>query len=392
MSQNLKKQQIQLKKLNYLLPLVAIGTVADCQSVLENTNRLLIKAGLSLFENTPITGLSLLLDQTKLAKNYTINEKLLLSSSELGFYLSPILNASGRISHAELSIRVLLPETFKSNNFTNLNKEFDTNNLKDLVAELVETNIKRKEMVKNILETLEIINNPDEAIIWVEGDLNKGIVGLLASRIVNIYDKPVFIVDTSSLTGSARSPEGFHIPEALKKCNPKYFEKFGGHPQAAGFTASSLENLVFIKQELNENIHTQKDQFTNQEKPSFKPESLEIPSEWQDLEYKKEIIWLTENEITVELLTEIFSLDPFGQDFPMPLLAFCIDKPEINFLANKHIQIFVNKDIKTILFNPDDDLLPLGKKNWILAKPNKNIWNNKISYQLIIEKILKIED
>lgn len=96
------------KKLNRLLPLVAIGTVADCQSIMDPINRSLVKSGLKILNSQShgIAGLDEILKQTgfdeKIRLGYQMN------SQDLGFVLSPILNSSGRISHAQLSIGCLL--------------------------------------------------------------------------------------------------------------------------------------------------------------------------------------------------------------------------------------------------------------------------------------------
>ena len=98
----------RLKKLNRLLPLVAIGTIADCQSILDSSNRILTKAGLSIINQQAhhLPGLTALLEQTgyleKISGGYKMN------SQDIAFTLSPILNSSGRITHAQISIALLL--------------------------------------------------------------------------------------------------------------------------------------------------------------------------------------------------------------------------------------------------------------------------------------------
>jgi single-stranded DNA-specific DHH superfamily exonuclease len=98
------------QKLNKLLPFVAIGTVADCQSILEPTNRLLVKAGLSLIskEQTPYPGLDELTKQTALSDKQ--HQGYQIGSRDLAFTYSPILNSSGRMSHAKLSIQTLIAD------------------------------------------------------------------------------------------------------------------------------------------------------------------------------------------------------------------------------------------------------------------------------------------
>ena len=190
----------QIKKLNRLLPLVAIGTIADCQSIIEPTNRLLVKAGLSILQRSShnIIGLNELIDQTglkaKIAQGYELN------SMDLGFTLSPILNSSGRISHARLSITTLITNNRLTNqvNLVKENEPFFNQPAKELAASLIQTNQDRKLMVKDILEEVETEAQKQfdsgAKMLWLEGNWNKGIIGLLASRLVNQYDIPVVVV------------------------------------------------------------------------------------------------------------------------------------------------------------------------------------------------------
>jgi single-stranded-DNA-specific exonuclease len=195
-----KKTSLRLSKLNRLLPLVAIGTVADCQSIIEPTNRLLVKAGLQILQNSThkIAGLSELMTQAGLTKK--ISEGYQLTSQDLGFVLSPILNSSGRISHARLSIATLL----KDHNIQNKNQlvaeniEHFQESGEELAKFLIDTNNERKAMVKDILGEVESEAKKQvesgKKTIWLEGEWNKGIIGLLASRLVNQYNLPVVVV------------------------------------------------------------------------------------------------------------------------------------------------------------------------------------------------------
>lgn len=212
---------VQISRLNRLLPLVAIGTVADCQSILEPTNRLLVKAGLQIMQKNQhgIIGLSELLAQTELTSK--MENGYIIGSSDLGFTLSPILNSSGRLSHAKLSISVLLGHR---------NNENEAQNLFENTQKLIETNTSRKQMVKDILVDLESQaelqkNNP---LIWLVGDWSKGIIGLLASRIVNQYNLPVVIISHSG----------------AKSINPDDEFNFEKPTQNQALKIFSLENLT----------------------------------------------------------------------------------------------------------------------------------------------------
>jgi single-stranded-DNA-specific exonuclease len=188
----------RLSNLNKLLPLVAIGTVADCQSILDQTNRLLVKSGLQILQNKKhgIVGLAELMNQTGLYKKMEAGYKL--NSQDLGYTLSPILNSSGRISHARLSISTLIAES--GNALIPENKEFRDLSAEDLAGRLIATNQERKQVVKDILNEVECEAkyqyDSGQKVLWLEGEWSKGIVGLLASRLVNEYNLPVVVVST----------------------------------------------------------------------------------------------------------------------------------------------------------------------------------------------------
>lgn len=224
---------VNLSILNRLLPLVAIGTVADCQSILDTANRLLVKAGLQVLAKNQhrIEGLTELLVQTglwtKMENGYQIG------STDLGFVLSPILNSSGRLSHAKLSISVLLGQ---KNNTQNEEK------LVENTKKLIQTNTDRKQMVKDILEELEIRaeKQKNEPLIWLIGDWSKGIIGLLASRLVNQYNLPVIIISSGNYQNS---PENSYNLEK----DPEDFEENSNLPKSEilkTFEIKKLENFI----------------------------------------------------------------------------------------------------------------------------------------------------
>jgi single-stranded-DNA-specific exonuclease len=194
----------RLAKLNRLLPLVAIGTVADCQSIIEPTNRLLVKAGLQILQNSThnIEGLNQLMIQTGLATKMESGYQL--TSQDLGFSLSPILNSSGRISHARLSIATMLAEADPQpkNLLVAENGEYINQPASALVSKLIQTNNERKQMVKDILQEVESEAKQQyesgQKTLWLEGNWSKGIIGLLASRLVNQYNLPVVVVSKCS--------------------------------------------------------------------------------------------------------------------------------------------------------------------------------------------------
>jgi single-stranded-DNA-specific exonuclease len=188
----------RISNLNKLLPLVAIGTVADCQSILDQTNRMLVKTGLQILQTRQhnLVGLEELMEQTGLNKKMRDGYKL--NSQDLGFTLSPILNSSGRISHARLSINTLICAGGSA--LVTENQEFRVLTKEDLAGRLIATNQERKQIVKDVLSEVESEAKSQfdsgAKALWLEGAWSKGIVGLLASRLVNEYNLPVVVVST----------------------------------------------------------------------------------------------------------------------------------------------------------------------------------------------------
>jgi single-stranded-DNA-specific exonuclease len=190
----------KIQRLNRLLPLVAIGTIADCQSIIDPTNRLITKAGIQILSNNShqIEGLSELMSQTGLEKQ--VNSKgFYISSQDLAFTLSPILNSSGRMTHAYKSIAALLStRTYAELPFLS-DKHTINGEVKTFVEDLIQTNQERKNEVKQILEQVELQAmeqvNEKQPLIWIEANnISKGIIGLIASRLVNRYNLPTIII------------------------------------------------------------------------------------------------------------------------------------------------------------------------------------------------------
>jgi single-stranded-DNA-specific exonuclease len=378
----------RVKNLNKLLPFVAIGTIADCQSVLHGTNRTLVKSGLQIMQslNFQNDGLLELIKQTGTIEKITAGYRL--TSQDLGFVFSPILNASGRVSHAKLSISTLLARGV---------------NAGTLATELIAANQERKEIVKGILTEVDTMAKDQivagSSVIWLEGTWSKGIVGLIASRLVSQYNVPVIVVslDEDHASGSLRAPEGYHLPNAMSEADA-YFEKYGGHPCAAGFSTST-EKLPQAKSIMEIALASQKLSVLNEKGDLSKsaPDSIDInslPEKFLSLVSDPRALWVTDNTITTEFLSEIWLLDPFGQDFPFPWLIFSTDISKVRFMGDKgqHFKLTLNSGVSVTAFNQDTELLDvlrdaLDVRVWIQAKLSQNSWNGKTNQELIADKI-----
>lgn len=396
---------MRVARLNKLLPFVAIGTVADCQSVLEPTNRLLIKAGLKLMQQ-PICpgGLKDLLFLTGLQAK--IDQGYQLTSQDLAFILSPILNSSGRLTHARLSIRTLLADP---NSTVSPNPDLYPNLSQQLALELIETNTRRKEIVSQILREVD-----DQAktqaqnghhLIWLEGAWSKGIVGLLASRLVTKYELTTIVValEDNKATASLRGVPGYHLPQAMQAAS-KYLLKFGGHPQAAGFS-TTLANLPKVReiiyQALEEQTKTTLDRPSNTDcqnsvqppnPTSLFPADFEVPAFLQKYKNKSNIVWLKQKDLTAQLLAEMWLLDPFGQGLPLPELIIKLHQYQARSLGQgQHLRIEFN-GLSLTAFHLDSDLVKAvlnhrPEKLWALARVTHNTFRGQTTNQLIADKI-----
>jgi single-stranded-DNA-specific exonuclease len=389
---------IKISNLNKLLPLVAIGTVADCQSILEPTNRVMVKAGLRILndKSPSVKGLEAMLNH--LGFQQKITDGYQLTSQDLGYVLSPILNSSGRLSHAKLSIKTLLGEN-------------NAQNIEDIV-QLVQTNEDRKKMVKDFLGEVESGAKAQfaagEKLIWLEGNWSKGIVGLLASRLVNQYNVPVVVIadeeDSEVVSASLRAPEGYHLPNAILAMGDLLI-KGGGHPGAAGFSAKKID-LEPLRMEFTKAITAQSAQ-NILDKPIFAPAETEskirsniaFTQQFSTLKYRKNLIWVDASELNVELLNQVFILDPYGQDFPMPSFVVQLSITSANYKwlgqEQKHIKITLDTGITATVFNLKNDFKEMLLKDtgvstktiWTELKMSQNTWNGKTSLELIAENI-----
>lgn len=216
------------------IDLVAIGTVADVMPLLEE-NRIIVKYGLERLVNSKNKGLN------ALVKVLFPNAKEL-SSGNIGFSISPVFNAAGRLQDAKLVVRLLTS-----------NNEYE---IEGIITELLLKNKERKEIQEEIfvMADKEIKQNKDDMILISSSPkYHHGVIGIVAAKVVDKYYKPAIImeekVDEGIAVASCRSIVGFDITKALKHCSD-LLVKFGGHNGAAGFTIE-IDNIFEFKNRIN---------------------------------------------------------------------------------------------------------------------------------------------
>jgi single-stranded-DNA-specific exonuclease len=206
----------------HFLDYVALATIADVVP-LVGENRILARHGLKMLADSRWTGLRALVDTAGLGGKP-------LRAAHVGFILAPRLNAAGRIGDANDGLRLLLTE--------------NPQEAAALARELETINARRQEMDQIILdEAIELVDktlNPSDAAIVLAADTwHPGVIGIVASRLVERYGRPTFLVGWDELgefgRGSGRSIARFDLHGALHRVGA-HLEKYGGHTMAAGFT------------------------------------------------------------------------------------------------------------------------------------------------------------
>jgi single-stranded-DNA-specific exonuclease len=226
------KNNYNIEDVYSLLDLVAIAIGADIVPI-TGENRVLAYYGLKQIAKTPRLGIKTMLELA--------NKKGEITISDLVFTVAPRINAAGRIDSARNAVELLLSE----------NKE-DANSWGDIVNKY---NSERKEIDKDITtEALRLIKedasfSDKKSTVISNAQWHKGVVGIVASRIIENYYKPtIVLVEADGMaSGSARSVKGFDVYEAINEC-AHLLDRFGGHKYAAGLSLK-LENLEQFKTE-----------------------------------------------------------------------------------------------------------------------------------------------
>lgn len=207
----------------WLLDLVSIGTVADCMPLLDE-NRVFVKYGLVVLRKTKRTGLRELITHSGI----NIAD---LQTYHIGFQIAPRINAAGRLDHANVAYELLMSD--KSEHAC------------ELSIALNETNTERQKMTELIMKEARLAADKIETknlVIALGDEWLGGIVGLVAGRLVDRFNKPVFVLTKSkgNISGSGRSLPAFNMIEALQKLDD-YLQAYGGHKLACGFTIKDNE-------------------------------------------------------------------------------------------------------------------------------------------------------
>jgi single-stranded-DNA-specific exonuclease len=343
-----------------ILDLVAIGTVADCVSLLGE-NRILVKEGLKALNKTKRIGLQ------ELIKVAQTNNGKILEAWNIGFQIAPRLNAAGRMDHANTALELLLTKDKKE-------AEAIARRLNSRNQERQETTA---EIVDQIINIAEKRNQDDKIIIAVtpEDEIwNEGVVGLVAGKISDKYYLPTLVITKGDegFKGSGRSIEEFNVMEAIEKCS-ELFERYGGHPMACGFSFKE-GNLDKFKKQITEIANSKLKDI------DLKPR-VEIEAE------------LELGEVDEELIKQVENLAPFGQNNERPKFASQdIEIVDIITMGinGQHLKLRLKSDTSSVLsavgFGQAEKWkeLKIGDKIDIVYYAEMNEFNGRSEVQLKI--------
>ncbi|SDK56108.1 single-stranded-DNA-specific exonuclease RecJ [Natronincola ferrireducens] len=346
------------------LDITTIATIADIVPLLDE-NRIIVKNGLNYMRETNNIGLQALIEISNL-KDKKLN------ASHIGFGLAPRINAAGRIGSADIGVRL----------FTTENRE----EAKKLAKMLDEENYNRQQVEAEILdEAIKMIEeNPkyreEKVLVLYKENWHHGVIGIVASRIVEKYYKPTIIlaIENDTAKGSARSITGFNLFDALNQCKD-LFIKFGGHEQAAGLSLVT-DNIEAFRTEINKLA----DQILLEDDL--------VPKIFCD-------DMLNLESINHQLISELETLEPYGLANMAPRFIHTNLKPKgIKSVGvdGKHLKMSLQEDNKTfdtIGFNLGNyaKVLTGDDTVGIIFSPEYNEFNGTKKIQLNIKdlKIIK---
>jgi len=346
-------------KISDFLIYVLLATVCDVMP-LRKINRIIAHNTIDNFNIKNHVALDYIFEQYKLRKKLTIED--------LGFLIGPIINAGGRLNNSNYGVELLSTDNLEI--------------IKDRAKKLIDLNNKRKIIEQNIIDKIDfekIKNENKNVVIYYKNNLNEGVIGIIASKLKDYFNKPSIVITKSNdvLKASARSTSSYNIGYLIKSLiDNNIILSGGGHNMAAGFIMK--EANIKILANFIQNDYLKKN--SNQEN------------------LNKYDFQLSSSAIKNKLINDINKLKPFGNYNFLP--TFLINNLKVikhDVINNKHLSVILKPDsgvsIRGICFNCLNTnighyLLSYKKKINIIAQINENIWNNKKSIQLNIKDLI----
>ena len=357
----LKRNQDDLRN---LLDYVALGSIADSVPFIDE-NRILIKCGLKVLNQTDKEGLKALIVESGVDYGN-------LGTKEVNFALAPRINAAGRLDDPKLALELLLTDS--------------ESKAKYLSRKLSEINKYRQDVGDNILREArefafkQVEDEDNKVLVLASEDWNQGVIGIIASRLVDELNRPIIIISKKDGIGkgSGRSIKGFHLYKALELCKDILIN-FGGHQLAAGITIE-YNKIPEFKSRINKIAQ----EFINEDE--LNPE-LEVDAQ------------ISLSDINVNLIKDINVLEPFGSGNPQPV--FCSFKNmiydwQLVGQSREHLKLKIKEENK-ILEGIGFGLSKMGSQIFSESKVvdlafniELNKWNGTENIQLNIKGIKAI--
>lgn len=289
--------------------LLSLGTIGDIVE-LKDENRVFVKRGLQSINNAERAGVAALITASAIGDKE-------ITAGKVSFTLVPRINAVGRLGVSGKSVSLLLTE--------------DYSEALDIAKAMSDDNAERREIESRILSMIdaEICKNPSlvyDRVLVIDGDnWHQGVIGIVASRVKEIYGKPTIIVsrDGENARASGRSVEGFPLIDAVKAC-ADILTHYGGHPMAVGLSLKSADIELFRKR-INHYASTV-------EKMPF--DKLKIDCK------------LNPSGLSVDIVEDLAMLSPYGAGNPTPVFGFynMTIASIIPLSNNKHIKLSLVRD------------------------------------------------
>lgn len=340
------------------LDIVALGTVADLVS-LTDENRVLVKYGVETLKQTERIGLHALCQEAGVKLSD-------LSAETIGFTLAPRLNAIGRLDSAMPGVELL--------------STFDEEEAQQLAKMIQQKNVERQEIVKKITaQALEEIRQMSKRNIYVlaNSEWNEGVLGIVASRLVQEVQRPVILLSINNETGiakgSGRSVGAVNLFDVLQT-NQDLLEKFGGHHAAAGMSVA-VEQLPLLAEKLDQTLTDLKVDFSLGDQLSI---DAQLPID----------------QVDVSLVEKMQILAPFGTDNSVPLFLFEKSTPkQIKQLGadQEHLKFELTTDtaqLDVIGFGFGKEAVELSQPGAIIdvvGELSINEWNGHRKPQLMLK-------
>ncbi|MGI6706947.1 MAG: single-stranded-DNA-specific exonuclease RecJ [Clostridia bacterium] len=346
------------------LDLIAIGTVADVVP-LVGENRVFVKFGLSAINQKKRIGISQLVQ----IAGYDKKE---IDAGEIAFGLGPRINAGGRIGHSKHSVILLTTE--------------DVSLARQIAESLNRENEERQRIENEILnQSLNLIDTSidfqkDKAIILAHEGWHHGVVGIVASRLVERFHRPTILIcqDGNQGVGSGRSIPGINLYEALLQ-SKDLFHKFGGHEQAVGLSIP-IDHVQELKERMNQYLSS-----------AYSPRAF-VPS----IAYDKDLFL---EDIHHSLVEDISQLKPFGMGNPSPVFRIpdvCLQWPRKVGKTGAHLKVSVRSETRLMdgigykLSYLQDQITNKTHYDLIIS-PEINEWNGVQNLQCNIKSIRLVQ-